>query len=147
MRFAAQAKIAPLDRVHEIVQLGHYFNAREAASSNDECQELAAQVRVLLDIRFLEDVNQVIAQCHGIRERPKWHCIFYHAGHAVKVGDVAERDDQVIVFELDLARTEPGADGYDLSLKIDVLNLAHDQVGAPAKAPNGRNYIGQTDRS
>src|SRR6266851_223867 len=133
--------------MHEIIQLGHYFDAREAASSNDECQEPAAQFRVLLDIRFLENLDQVIAQHHGICKRPKRHCVFYHAGHAVKVGDVAERDDQVIVFELELARTEPGADGYDLPLKIDVLDLSHDQVGAPAKAPNGRNYIGQTDRS
>ena len=46
MRFVAQAKVIPLDRVHEIVQLGHHFNAREAASSDDECQELAAQFRV-----------------------------------------------------------------------------------------------------
>jgi len=72
---------------------------------------------------------------------------FSHAGHAVKVGDVAERDDQVIVFELELARTEPGAAGYDLLLQIDVLNLPHDQVGARAKAPNWRDYVGQTDRS
>src|SRR5882757_1174688 len=59
----------------------------------------------------------MIAQHHGIRKRPKRHCVFYHAGHAVKVGDVAERDDQVIVFELELARAEPGADGYDLLLQ------------------------------
>jgi hypothetical protein len=70
-----------------------------------QCEELAAQFWVLLDIRFIENVNQVIAQYHGVRKRPKRPCVFYHAGHAVKVGDVAERDDQVIVFELELART------------------------------------------
>jgi len=30
-------------------------------------------------------VNQVIAQDHGIGKRPKRHCVFHHAGHAVKV--------------------------------------------------------------
>jgi hypothetical protein len=44
-RFVAQMKIIPLDGVHRIVQLGHYFDAREAASSDDEGQELAAQFR------------------------------------------------------------------------------------------------------
>ena len=29
-------------------------------------------------------------------------------GHAVKVGEVAQSDDQVIVFEVELARAEPG---------------------------------------
>src|ERR1700730_805603 len=147
MRFVAQPKVILFDGTHEIVQLGHDFNAREAAPSDNECQQLAAQFRVLFNIGFFEDVDQVIAQHHGIRKRPKRHRIFYHAGHAVKVGDAAECNDEVIVFELELARTEPGADGYDLFLQIDVVDLAHDQFGTRAKAPNGRNYIGQTDRS
>ena len=46
-----------------------------------------------------------------------------------------------------LARTESRANGHDLSRQIDVLNLAHNQIGARAKAPNGRNDIGHTDRS
>ena len=84
MRFVAQAKVIPFDGMHEIVQLGHYLNAGEAASADNECQELAAQFRVLLDIGFLENVNQVIAQHHGIGKRPKRHRVFDHAGHAVK---------------------------------------------------------------
>jgi hypothetical protein len=91
-------------------------------------------------------VDQVVAQRDGIGERPKRHCVFYHSGHAVKVRDVAKRDDQVIVFELELAGTEPGADGYNLPLQIDVLDLTHDQISARAKASDRRNYIGQTDR-
>ena len=39
------------------------------------------------------------------------------------------------------------ADGDDLIFQIDIPNLPHDQVGARAEAPNGRNDIGQTDRS
>jgi hypothetical protein len=96
MRFVAQAKVILFDGAHEIVQLGHDFNAREAAPFDDECQQLAAQSRVLLDIGFLEDVDQVIAQHHGIRKRPKRHRVFYHPGHAVKVRDAAEGNDQVI---------------------------------------------------
>ena len=52
----------------------------------------------------------------------------------MKVGDAAERNDEVIVFELELTRTEPGADGYDLFLQIDALDFPHDQVGARASA-------------
>jgi hypothetical protein len=99
-----------LVRPIEIVQLGHDLDTGEAASSDDECQELVAQFRLLFDIRFLENMNHVVAQCHGIRERPKRHCVLDHARHAAKVGVVAECDDQVIVFELELAGTEPGAD-------------------------------------
>ena len=38
-------------------------------------------------------------------------------------------------------------DGDDLIFQIYIPNLPHDQVGARAEAPNGRNHIGQTDRS
>jgi hypothetical protein len=89
----------------------------------------------------------VIAERHGVRKRPKRHRVLNHAGHAVKVGDAAERNNQVIIFELELAPTEPGANGNDLILTIDVLDLPHDQVGERAKPPNRRNDIGQTDRS
>ncbi len=65
----------------------------------------------------------------------------------MKVSNVVESDDQVFVSELELAWTEPRADRDDLFLQIDALDLAHDQVGARAEAPNGRNDIGQTDRS
>jgi hypothetical protein len=56
--------------------------------------------------RSSTDVDSVVA---------KRHCVFHHAGHAVKVGNVAERDDEVVVFELELARTEPRTDRYDLA--------------------------------
>jgi hypothetical protein len=147
MRFISQAQVILFHRTHEVIQFGHHFNAREAASPDNECKELATQFRVPLDIGFLENVNQVIAQDHGIRKRPKRHCVFHHAGHAVKVGDTPERNDQVIVFELEVAWTEAGADGDDLIFQIYIPNLPHDQVGARAEAPNGRNDIGQTDRS
>ena len=42
---------------------------------------------------------------------------------------------------------EAGADGDDLIFQIYIPNLLHDEIGAPAKAPNGRNYVGQSDRS
>ena len=51
MRFVAQTQVMPLDGAHEVVELGHHFDAREAPSSDDKCQELAPQCRVLLDIR------------------------------------------------------------------------------------------------
>src|SRR6516164_7711059 len=88
----------------------------------------------------------MIAQHHRIRQRPKRHCVFNQTRHAVKVRDIAQRDHQMIVFELELAGTETGADGYDLSFQIYVLDLPHDQVAARAKAPNWRNDIGQADR-
>jgi hypothetical protein len=72
-------------RTHEVIEFGHHFNAREAASPHNECKELATQFRVPFDIGFFENVNQVIAQDHGIGKRPKRHCVFHHAGHAVKV--------------------------------------------------------------
>jgi len=65
----------------------------------------------------------------------------------VKVGDVAECNDQVIVCELELARAKPWADRYDLFVQIDGLDFAHDQVGARAQAPNWRHHVGQPDRS
>src|SRR6516225_1213091 len=43
--------------------------------------------------------------------------------------------------------TESGADGHDLLLQIDVLDLSHDEVRARTNAPNRRDHVGQTDRS
>src|SRR6516225_12325304 len=76
----------------------------------------------------------MIAQHHRIRQRPKRHCVFNQTRHAVKVRDIAQRDHQMIVFELKLAGTETGADCYDLSFQIYVLDLPHDQVAARAKS-------------
>ena len=56
-------------------------------------------------------------------------------------------DDQVIVFELQRAGTEPGADGYYLIFQINILDLPHDEIGARAKTPNWGNHIGEADRS
>ena len=84
MLFVAQAKVVFLHGVDEIVQLGHHFNARESAAADDKRQQLAAQFRVLLNVRFFEHVDQMIAQHHGIRERPKRHGVFQHSGHAVE---------------------------------------------------------------
>ena len=63
----------------------------------------------------------------------------------MKVGDVAECNDQVIVCELELARAKPWADRYDLFVQIDGLDFAHDQVGARAQAPKRRDDIDQTN--
>src|SRR5215471_14970270 len=46
-----------------------------------------------------------------------------------------------------MAGTEPGADGHDLLLQIDVLDLSHDEVSARTKAPNRRDHVRQTNRS
>src|SRR5215831_14050522 len=37
MRFVTQAEVTPFNTVHEIVQLGHHLNTREAASPDNEC--------------------------------------------------------------------------------------------------------------
>src|SRR5262249_28873592 len=84
---------------------------------------------------------------HSIRKCPKRHRVFYDAGHAVEVGDIAERNDEVVIFEFELTRTEPGTDRYDPSIQIYVLDFPHDQVGAWTKTPYRRDDVGQADRA
>ena len=51
----------PRDGAHEIVQFGRDLNAREAAASNDKCQEGATYPRIRLDVRLLQGVDDAVA--------------------------------------------------------------------------------------
>ena len=66
-------------------------------------------------------------------------------GHAIEIRHAAKRYDQVIVLDLKLSRTEPGADGNDPIRQIDVFHFSHHQIGAGTKAPDGGDDIGQAD--
>ena len=56
-----KARVIPFDRLHEIVQLGHQLHTGEATASDNECQELPPQFRVVLDIGFFQNMDQVVA--------------------------------------------------------------------------------------
>ena len=130
MRFVAQVEVIPLDGVYKIIQLGHYFDPGKATTCDHKCQQLAEQFGVVLDVGFLENLEQVITQDYGVCESPKRHCVFDKARHAAQIGDVAECNNQIIIFELDWARPEPRADSYDLLFQVDVLNFPHNDICA-----------------
>ena len=108
------ARVISFDGAHEIAEFRDNLDTGKSASSDHECQKLSSQIRV--DIRFLEDVDHVVAQRHGIRKCPKRQRVLYDARHAVEVRDIAERNDEVVVFEFELTRTEPRTDRYHPSI-------------------------------
>jgi hypothetical protein len=61
------------------------------------------------------------------------------------LGDVAERDDEVIVLERHGRGTEAGAEGDGAAVEVDRLDFAHDEVGARAEAADGRDDVGESD--
>src|ERR1700739_4057960 len=56
---------------------------------------------------------------------------------------VSQYDYQVIVVELRRVRTKPRAGRYNLSIQIDGLGLAHEQIGKRAETPERRGGLSQ----
>ncbi len=51
----------PRDGADEIVQFGHNLDAREAAARDDKRQEGATHLRIGLDVRLLQGVDDAVA--------------------------------------------------------------------------------------
>src|SRR5436305_274325 len=92
----AQPEVILPDAANEVVELGDDFDAGKSATTDDKGEQFAPKVGVFFDIRFLEHVNYMVAERHGIRQRTERHDVFEHARHPVEICDFAQSDDEVI---------------------------------------------------
>lgn len=60
--------VVPPQLVHDVAQFSNDFDARKTSACNHERQQLAAQMDVGFDLRFIQRVNQVVTQIHRICE-------------------------------------------------------------------------------
>ena len=119
---------------HEVVERRRDLGAGEAAAGDDERQHRAAQVAVALLRGLLEDPDHVVADADGVGERLEGKRVLGQAGDAAKVGDAAERDDELVEGELVRAARDAGGERDRARREVDALDLAHEQPRAAEAA-------------
>ncbi len=94
-----------LDRLGgEVLQLGEPLDAGVAGPDEHEAQVLGARGRVLQRLGDVEAVEYLVAQRGGVRERLQADRVLGEPGDRQRARDRAQRDDQLVVGELDRAR-------------------------------------------
>ena len=141
-------RVVASDLAHEVVQLRHHLHAGKAPAGHDEGEQLAAQVLVvLLDGRFLQRADHVIAQVERVVQVLEGQRVLRQAAQPAEVGHRPQREDQVVVFDDVGVGQEPRGGGDGALLQIDRLDLAHVDLGRGQEAPQGADQIHQADGS
>jgi len=136
-----QVPVLPCSRPHKIVEFSCCFDAGKTAAGHDKRELRAAQVFILFDISFFENVNDVIAQVERVPDILELQRVLLQAGHPRKIHHGAQRDDEMVVFDSLQCRTKAGACGDDPPIEIDRLHLAHVQIRARAKPANRIDHV------
>ena len=135
------------DIAHEVVQLGRDLDPREAAAGHHEGQQLLAFGRVGHRLGALEHVEHVVADVQGVADGLDRHAVLRHARHPGQVGDVAQRDDQPVVLQLELV-ARAGVDGHHPAVRqVDRPHQLGPDRGARAQPPQWAEDVGQLDRA
>ena len=79
----------PRDGPDEIVQFGHNLDAREATARDDERQEGATHLRIRLDVRLLQGVDDTVAQGERIPQVLERERVLCKPGQITEARDVA----------------------------------------------------------
>ena len=132
-------------RADEIVQLGDGLDAREAAARHDECEQRAARFGRRLGVGLLERLDRAITQRERVAQILEREGVLGEPGLAGEARHVAERDHQVVVVELELARAEARRGDNPPALQVDPLHRPRVEVRAGAQAPDRRDRIQKTD--
>ena len=90
-------------------------------------------------------MDQVVAQQQRIAEVFEGESMLREAWLAGKAGDVAHRDDKMIVFQLRGSRTKAGGRCHCFTLQVDRLDFAGVKIGLWAETADGRDRIQDAD--
>src|SRR5439155_19827115 len=132
-------------RAHEVVQLCDGFDAGKPAASDHEREERAAELGVRLNVRFFERMDGVVSQDQGIAKVLEGHGVLGKPRLAHEARDVADRNDEVIVFELVRPRTKAGARRHGLIFEVDRLHLPRVEVGVRAEPADRPDRVEDSD--
>jgi len=69
--------------------------------------------------------------------------VFGHAGQVEKVGDRAERQDQVIIFQFVRVMIESVRDGHAPSIDVDLVQIAAKEIDVTDHLADRINDVGQ----
>ena len=83
----------PRDGADKIIQFGHDLNAGEAAARNHKRQESATYLRLRLDVRLLQCVDDMISQAERITQVLKRKCVLCKPGEVTPIAAQGEGDE------------------------------------------------------
>jgi hypothetical protein len=135
----------PGDLADKVVQFGAHLDSRKTAPGDDECEQLASQFGIGLDGRLVEHANQVIAQRDGVPQVLEGHGVLVQPGEPAKVGDVAQRQHEMIVREFGVAAGEAGLQPHHPALQIDGFDFADEQLRAWEQLVQRTDSVEQAD--
>jgi hypothetical protein len=124
----ADARIVSELVVDEGGQLAEQLDAHQSTPNADDSQELSPASRVRLDVRLLEQLDDVISQKERVGDRLECARVL-RPGDQPHVGPRAERDDDMVVRQLADGPFGPG-DANDLSLDVHLLHGRLDEASA-----------------
>ena len=141
-------RIASRDPPSEIVQLGYHLDAGESAARDHEGEQLLAQPRiVVLDGRFLDGADDAVAYLQGVLQVLEGKRVLGEPAQTAEIGDVAERQDEMIERQHVRVRLEAGRRRHRTRGKVDPLHLADVELGARQEMLQGADQIGEPDGS
>jgi hypothetical protein len=133
---------------HEVVEFRADLDTGEPPACDDEREQPFPETAVLLlDGRFLERTNEVIAQVEGVGQVLEREGVLGQPPQAAKVGDGPERQDQVIVAEHVRMGMEPGARRDRPPCEVHGFHFADVQLRLRKKSPQRAHDVEQADRA
>jgi len=133
------------DGADEVVHLGHRLDPGEAPTGDDEGDEGPAHLRIALDVRLLEGVDEPVPQGQRVAEVLEGQGVLGEAGLTGEAGDGAEGDDEVVVLEVARRGAEPGGGDHAPARQVDPLDRAGVEVRARAQPPDRRDGVQEAD--
>ena len=139
---------APGDPPREVVQLGDNFHPGESAAGDDEGEKFLAQARVvLLDGGFLDGADDTVSHLQRVLQVLERQRVLGEPAQAAEVGDVAEREHQVVEREHVRVRLEARRGRHSARSEIDPHHIAHVQFRARQEVLQRADQIREADRS
>ena len=140
-----QVPVAAGRGAHEVVDLGHRLDAREAAAGHDERQQRAAHLRIALDVGLLERVDEPVPYGERVAEVLERERVLGEAVLAGEAGHVAQRDDEMVEGQIPVLRAEPGGHRHAPTLEVDLLDRARVEVRGRAEPADRGDRVEEAD--
>src|SRR3954451_1874701 len=138
-----EARVVAERVADEVGELRQRLDARIARSHEDEREVAPGNLGIDDRIRRLELAKNVVPERDCVGEVLETQRVFGEARNREGAGDGAERDDEVLVFELDAARLR-----LDIDLPrafVDLCDLAEDEVGVRAHHPERNDDVARLE--
>ena len=139
---ATHVSVERRDRVHERGQLTEQLHADQPAADDHERQQCTLSLGVRFLVRALEAFDHVVPQEQGVGERLERERVL-RAGDHVLVGQRPERQDQLIVGQLDGSTGRGHADRP--ALQVDALHASLAEAGGSQERPHGERAVPQVE--